>query len=180
MTSPSLNIKHHKTTEIRLKRFILKTLTVDNVTNEYLSWFADNQAKKYIEYASNKHTIQDLKVYVREKENSNNAWLLGIFTKDLSEHIGNIKYEPIDLSNRTAEMGILIGNEDWRGQGVGTEVILGTASWLKKKIGISTITLGVDTKNIQAIAAYEKCGFKTSLEGSKFKCTTSLRMSKLL
>ena len=150
------------------------------MTNEYLSWFANKQAKKFIEYASNEHTIQELKFYVKEKENSNNAWLLGIFTNDFSEHIGNIKYEPIDLSNRSAEMGILIGNEDWRGQGVGPEVILGSASWLKKKIGITTITLAVNNENIQAITAYEKCGFKSSPESSKFKCTTSLRMFKLL
>ena len=73
MTSPLLNIKHLKKKEIRLKRFYLKTLTEDEVTNEYLSWFADKQAKKFIEDASNEHTIQDLKFYVKEKENSNNA-----------------------------------------------------------------------------------------------------------
>ena len=77
-------------------------------------------------------------------------------------------------------MGLLIGNEDWRGKGVGPEVISGSASWLKKKIGIATITLEVNNENIQAITAYEKSGCKTSPESSKFKCTTSLRMSKLL
>ena len=150
------------------------------MTNEYLSWFTNKQAKKFIEYASNEHTIQELKFYVKEKENSNNAWLLGIFTNDFSKHIGNIKYEPIDLNNRTAEMGILIGNKDWRGKSVGPEVILGSASWLKKNIGITTITLGVDAENIEAIAAYKKSGFKSYLENSKFECTTSLRMFKLL
>ena len=43
------------------------------------------------------------------------------------QHIGNIKYEPIDFQAATATMGILTGANDWRGKGVGPEVIKGSA-----------------------------------------------------
>ena len=74
-------------------------------------------------------------------------------------HIGNIKYDPIDFNACTAEMGILIGNQDWIGRGVAGEVILASCLWLSKKIGVKKITLGVHPDNIGAILAYRKIGF---------------------
>jgi len=40
---------------------------------------------------------------------------LGIYTLESQEHIGNIKYEPIDLKCGIAIMGILIGEDKWKG-----------------------------------------------------------------
>ena len=57
-------------------------------------------------------------------------------------------------------MGILIGEEGWRGRGVALEVIKSSSEWLNKQYDINHIALGVDSKNIAAIKAYEKIGFK--------------------
>ena len=84
----------------------------------------------------------------------------GIFSRESNEHIGNIKFEPINFHNKTAIMGILIGEEGWRGRGVTPEVIKSSSEWLNKKYDINHIALGVDSKNIAAIKAYEKIGFK--------------------
>jgi [ribosomal protein S5]-alanine N-acetyltransferase len=145
---------------IELERFILKSLKEHHVTDEYLSWFEDVNAKKYIEYAFEQRSKKDLKNFVRSKNLKNDVLFLAIFDKINLQHIGNIKYEPIIFESATATMGILIGTKKWRGKGVGPEVIKGSALWMKENMGITKFFLGVNNDNIAAIKAYNKIGFK--------------------
>ena len=103
--------------------------------------------------------MEELKSYVSERENKRNVLFLGIFTKK-KQHIGNIKYEPIDYKGKTAVMGILIGDSDWRGKGVAIEVIKASAHYLAERYGVTTIFLVVDKNNKAAVSAYQKIGFK--------------------
>ena len=95
---------------------------------------------------------------------SNHALLLGIFDIANNVHIGNVKYEPIDFENRTAVMGILIGDKNYRGIGVAPEVIKASSIWLKNTHNITSIILGVSIENDKAINAYKKIGFITCKE----------------
>ena len=143
---------------ITTQRFLLKPLTIDDVDHRYLSWL-NLKASSYIEYAKSHPSIEELKNYVGERENRQDVLFLGIFTKEL-QHIGNIKYEPIDSKSKSAVMGILIGDNNWRGKGVATEVIEASGDYLAEQYGIKTILLGVDENNKAAVAAYHKVGFR--------------------
>ena len=145
---------------INTERFQLKSLTTKDVTEKYLSWF--NQSKeieKYISFAQKCEGIDSLMQYVKDKKDREDVLFLGVFCS-LGQHIGNIKYEPIDLKNKTATMGILIGDKEWRGKGVASEVIKISGKYLKNNYGIKYIDLGVDKSNARAISAYEKINFK--------------------
>jgi RimJ/RimL family protein N-acetyltransferase len=72
-------------------------------------------------------------------------------------------------------MVILIGEESWRGRGVAPEVIKSSSEWLNKQYDINHIALGVDLKNIAAIRAYEKIGFKNK----KTPCIVIINRSQL-
>ena len=142
-------------------RFILKELSLGDVSARYLSWINGPSKSLYIEYSSQNRTLDEVRNYVIKRTNDKQALFLGIFTRDQKEHIGNIKYEPIDFKNKTAIMGVLIGEENWRGKGVASEVIKSSSEWLGRRHGISQICLGVDSDNVAAIKAYEKIGFKS-------------------
>ena len=115
---------------INTERFQLKTLTVDDATEEYLSWFSSSkEVGEYIAYAKTNADINKLRQYVKEREDREDVLFLGIFT-DFGQHIGNIKYEPINLKDKSATMGILIGDKKWRGKGVATEVIKDSGKYL--------------------------------------------------
>ena len=145
---------------INTERFQLKTLTVDDATEEYLSWFSSSkEVGEYIAYAKTNADINKLRQYVKEREDREDVLFLGIFT-DFDQHIGNIKYEPINLKDKSATMGILIGNKEWRGKGVATEVIKDSGKYLKKNYKIKYIDLGVNKDNIAAVSAYKKMKFK--------------------
>jgi len=145
---------------INTERFQLKTLTVDGVTEEYLSWFSGSkEVGEYIAYAKTNVDINKLRQYVKEREDREDVLFLGIFT-DYGQHIGNIKYEPINLKNKSATMGILIGDKEWRGKGVAIEVIKDSSKYLKENYKIKYIDLGVNKDNIAAVSAYKKMKFK--------------------
>ena len=144
--------------EINTQRFLLRQLITDDISDKYLSWL-NREESPYIEYGKNDSTMEELKVYVSERERKKDVLFLGIFTKK-KKHIGNIKYEPIDLIRKTATMGILIGDKDWRGKGVAIEVIKASAHYLNSIYGVTTIFLGVNPNHKVAVSVYKKIGFK--------------------
>jgi RimJ/RimL family protein N-acetyltransferase len=160
---------------INTERFRLKTLTTKDVTEKYLSWFSESQkVAQYISFAQKKANMNDLIQYVKDRENRENILFLAIFT-DCAQHIGNIKYEPINLEDESATMGILIGDKEWRGRGVASEVIKGSSEYLKENYGVKNIELGVDKNNTPAITAYKKMQFKVTKEtDSGFKMLLNL------
>ena len=147
---------------INTKRFHLKTLTEDDVSEEYLSWFSNSkEVIDYISFAKINADIDKLRQYLKEREDKSDILFLGIFT-DTGQHIGNIKYEPINFKEHSATMGILIGEKEWRGKGVATEVIQYSIRFLKDKYKIKYIDLGVNEENVAAVLTYKKMGFKVS------------------
>ena len=104
--------------------------------------------------------MDSLRKYVKEREGRDDVLFLAIFTRNGHKHIGNIKYEPVDLVNGYAVVGMFIGEREWRGKGVAAEVIRHSSAWLQQTWGIREILLGVAKDNHAAISAYEKAGFK--------------------
>jgi ribosomal-protein-alanine N-acetyltransferase len=145
--------------KIHTERFLLRNLNSEDVSERYLSWLNDATAKKFIKAASDENSLSDLRKFIAEKENRIDVLFLGIFDLSTGLHIGNIKYEPIDLVNRYAVMGIMIGDVNYRSKGVAGEVITASSRWLNKNRNISEIILGVHKVNLAAVKAYEKIGF---------------------
>jgi [ribosomal protein S5]-alanine N-acetyltransferase len=142
------------------ERFLLRQLSVNDVTETYLGWLDDAETKKWISSASTTEKLMELKKYVLHRVAREDICFLGIFDRKNQLHIGNIKYEPVNAELGYAIMGILIGNVNYRGKGVFEEVFKASASWLKEHRNISEILLGVQNKNISAVHAYRKVGFK--------------------
>ena len=145
--------------EIKTVRFRLRELTEADATLRYLSWLANPEARRFIVAAKETQELSELAEYVRQRTNRPEVMFLGIFDKSSGLHIGNIKYEPINLELGYAVMGILIGDPDYRGKGVAAEVIKSSGIWLSDKFAINKIILGVDSDNANAICAYKKIGF---------------------
>lgn len=146
--------------EILTPRFRLRELRESDVTSRYLGWLANPAAQRFIAAAQQAHELSVLAEYVRQHINRPDVLFLGIFDRLTGFHVGNIKYEPVDSANGYAIVGILIGDIDFRGKGVATEVILASGQWLKHNRAISQILLGVSVDNQSAIRAYIKVGFK--------------------
>lgn len=140
-------------------RFVLRQLTAEDATLNYLSWLQNDSSSSFIVSSRADMTIEDLKEYISERMYQDDVLFLGIFDKDTKHHIGNIKFEPINRNKKIAVMGILIGDPEFRGKSVASEVIEITGKFLKENCSIDEIHLGVHKDNVRAIKAYLKVGF---------------------
>ena len=148
---------------IETRRFILRELTVADVSERYLDWLSDPEARKWIVAAAEARSIADLQDYVAKRVGRASVLFLGIFEKISGVHIGNIKYEPVLPDQRSAVMGILVGDPSFRGKGVFAEVFGASVAWLKKERRITSIHLGVEKAHQAALRAYINVGFVPDL-----------------
>ncbi len=153
-------------TVIKSKRCYLRQLGVNDDLASYLYWMQTPSNNPYILSAASNYDLTQLKKFIKICNNRSDVLLLGIFTNENSLHIGNIKFDKIDLVNKSATLGILIGNRNYRGTGIAREVIVVSILWLADNYHIKTIKLGVDPDNLSALNLYLKIGFKI-IEKSK-------------
>jgi RimJ/RimL family protein N-acetyltransferase len=73
--------------------------------------------------------------------------------------IGNCALLDIDWRNRSAELGILIGDKDYWGKGYGTETMRLLVRHAFETLNLHRVWLRVYETNPRAIRAYEKAGF---------------------
>ena len=91
--------------------------------------------------------------------------LLGVRDVVLGRHVGNIKLGPVLRHHGLAEVGILLGDRDARGRGVGTEAITLAASIARDRLGVRKLTAGCYASNIGSSRAFAKAGF--AVEGRR-------------
>ncbi len=166
---------------IQTERFVLKPLSIEHATAKYANWLIDPASQKFIVTAS-QYGLEYLREYIAKRCGRPDVLFLGIFLRETGEHIGNVKYEPINYSEKSAVCGILVGEPQWRGKGVAGEVIKASSRWLQAKRGISRILLGVSPGNPAALRVYEKLGFRcfASDGDGNLKMSLDLKASKNL
>lgn len=80
--------------------------------------------------------------------------------KDEWVHIGNIGLHRIDLKNRTAVLGIVIGEKELWGKGYGREAIRVLLRYAFFELGLNRVELETFAFNERAWRCYRAVGFK--------------------
>ncbi|MBP9694924.1 MAG: GNAT family N-acetyltransferase [Candidatus Magasanikbacteria bacterium] len=144
---------------IETPRLVIRTLRVEDASEKYARWLGDPEVNHFLE--TRQTSVDELRNYISEKIDLRDTLFLGIFWKENGDliHIGNLKFEPCDSASGIAHMGIILGEKDFWGRGVATEVTNASLDYLKKELNIKTVTLGVFAEHVAAIRVYEKCGF---------------------
>lgn len=144
---------------IETQRFQLRTLDHSFVNDRYLHWMNSEEVNQYLETRFIKQTIESLVTFVQEMLNSQSSFLLAIVDRNSEEHIGNIKLGPINFSHNSAPLGLVIGEKDWWGKGVASEVISALTEWGFNVLGLEKITAGSYSSNLGSIRAFLSCGY---------------------
>ena len=134
--------------------------TTDEELEKFTEWMNDFEVTDYTGRSGQITTI------VREKEwlensakNTENRNFNIIESKD-NKLIGTIGLEHFNWIERSAVLGIFIGDKDFRSNGYGTEAI---KLWLEygfKYLNLHSIRLDLLSINERAHKCYLKCGFK--------------------
>jgi len=97
--------------------------------------------------------------YERHTADDHQAWF-AIYERSTWHPIGTTGLLDIDLENRRAEFGIIIGEPDARGRGYGTETTRLMLDYAFTARGLRNVLLTVNAYNLAGLRAYEKAGFR--------------------
>lgn len=142
---------------VKGERVYLRELDVSDASIEYSNWLSDPEVNKYL--TSRNLTIEEIKNFIKEQKDNPNCLFVGIFVNENDKHIGNIKLEPIDFKRGKATFGILIGDKNYWGKGIGKEAMNLIIDYAFDNLNLKEINLGVAINHVGAIKLYEKLGF---------------------
>jgi RimJ/RimL family protein N-acetyltransferase len=125
----------------------------------YLGWLQDTQNNRFIQSARVDYSLEELISFIEVNNSDGNAILFGLFLRENDEFIGTLKVQPIDYSEGTAWLGIMIGSPEFRGLGFGREALEIVMDYFFNSLKLQDIYLGVDLLNLSAISLYRSLGF---------------------
>jgi RimJ/RimL family protein N-acetyltransferase len=125
-----------------------------------MRWISDPEVNQYL--IAGRYPINTAKQndWFEQGNASKTDVIFAICLRDGDRHIGNCGLHHIDFVDGRAEIGILIGEHDVRGQGFGTEAVSLLCDYAFTVLNLNRIQLGVFENNERARRCYLKVGFK--------------------
>jgi len=134
------------------KNIYLRPIESDDIGRGWLKWVNNPQSVKYLAYGK-PSTRRDL-----EASRPPDVYMFAVCLMEDDRYIGNARLSSVDWINRKASYGRLLGDEGFRGKGVGTEMLVLLAYYSFYRIGLNRIETGVVENNIASIRSNEKAG----------------------
>lgn len=138
----------------------LETLTVSNMSDDYVHWLQDREITRFLELRHASQTIESVTDFVSDCFKSEKNLLMGIFLHEGKKHIGNIKLGPVVWRYRRADIGIVIGDKNYWGQGMAAEAIKLLCDIAFHDLGLRRLQAGAYAENKGSVRAFEKAGFQ--------------------
>lgn len=134
--------------------------TSEEELEKFTEWMNDFQITDYVGRSSQVFTLEIEKEWLERASKDNKNVLFNIVELNTNKLIGTIGLENINSVQRAAELGIFIGDSEFRGSGYGTEAIKLLLEYGFKYLNLHSIRLSLVAVNERAHKCYLKCGFK--------------------
>lgn len=141
------------------ERLYLKKLSIDQIDDRFMTWFADENLMKYYTNSKKVITKESLVASIEEGEKAGNNYTYGIFYKENDSCIGTIKLGPINIPHKISDLVVLIGDNDYHGKGLAVEAIRLGNKLAFEKYDIRKLFGGMYENNIASIKAYTRAGW---------------------
>jgi RimJ/RimL family protein N-acetyltransferase len=125
----------------------LRPISVDDISDNYISWFYNEEVIKYTSHAIRPKTDFEIYDYVSKCCSDDTKALFGIYYYTNAKHVGNVILQDIDNYNRKAELAIMIGDPSVWGQGIGTTVCKFMLSHAFDRLNMHSVWLGTASPN---------------------------------
>lgn len=141
------------------EKVFVRALSLDDVSHDYLSWINDPEITRGMVTGVFPSDLENLRNYVRSAIADSNTVIFAICDKTNGRHIGNIKLDRFDYISGTCELGLMIGNPDYHGKGIGKEVCSLVTNYAFERLNLRKVSLTVYGNNPAAIRLYKSIGF---------------------
>ena len=137
----------------------LLPISVEDV-EKYTEWMNDFRTTDYLGRSSQIYTVENEKKWLEGSIEDKLNQIFGIVSLENDKLIGNCGIHKINSKNRTATLGIFIGDKKERNKGYGLDTIKLLLDYGFNYLNLHEIQLDVMSFNKRAIRCYEKAGFK--------------------
>lgn len=147
------------------RQIFITTLDLDLVLLEpgdaptLTSWFNDYGVTKFLGRGEFPMTLAEETKYLEEVYQNQSKLQLGIYHRQDRKLIGTTGIHDISAQHLNGEFGIVIGDNAYWGDGLGTQTLTAMLDWSFRVRGLRAITLRVLGNNPRGKRCYEKCGF---------------------
>jgi RimJ/RimL family protein N-acetyltransferase len=142
---------------LETRRLRLVPFAETHLTARYVAWLNDPQVMRFSEQRHRQHTLATCASYWRSFTGSPNyLWAIELSGHD-TRHIGNVNAY-VDKRNRVAELGILIGEREQWGQGLGREAWAAACDFLLNTAHLRKVTASTLAENRSMLAIMRATG----------------------
>jgi len=146
---------------LRGSKVYLRPLERSDLNEKYRGWLNDHEVTRYLETGAFPTTIEDLEKFYQGVTGSRSEVIFAIVDAKSHRHIGNVKLGPINWVHRRAMFGIMIGEKEFWGSGVGEEVTRMAVEYGFFRLNLNRIGLAVYAEHEAGVRCYQAVGFKT-------------------
>jgi len=140
-------------------RLYFRRLGEEDIRSEYVGWLNDPAVNQYLEIRHSAHTMQSCLDFVRNTNADPYSRLFGVFSKENHRHIGNAKIGFIKTQYSSGELSLIIGNKDFWGRGLGTEIVRAMTLYGFNFLELQRLEAGCYEENIGSLRAFLKVGY---------------------
>lgn len=137
-------------------RIYLSPISIEDA-EKFTEWMNDFEVTDYTGRSGAIMSLEGERKYLQE--NSNPEATFSIITLNEDKLIGTVGLERVDHMNRTAILGIFIGDKEYLSKGYGTEAIKLLLDYGFNYMNLHSIKLNLMSFNQRALKCYKKCGF---------------------
>lgn len=133
----------------------LSPISMDDA-EAYTSWLNDLETTRFLTVSSANISLQSEREALPRLASGHTYAIVATATDEL---LGNCGLTDIEDANRTAEVGIFIGSESYRGEGYGREALRLLCDYAFNALNLRSLMLRVYAYNERALSCYRKVGF---------------------
>jgi len=142
--------------DLASERVILRQMKKSDISQNFIQWLSNPETNRFLEVRHNPPSLKQQLAYVKECEDSAEKLYLGIFLKDLTM-VGSATLTRHGYNKM--EIGLMIGDENYRGQGLGSEVVRIVINWAKLE-NFHEVTAGYLHGNEASAKLFSSLGFE--------------------
>lgn len=142
--------------KVKGDRLYLSPINIEDA-EIYTKWLNDKEISDNLG-SSRMISLEYEKEWIRKNRD---AYNFAIVLRESDKLIGNCGFSNIDTINKTATLGIFIGDKDEQNKGYGREALKCLLDYGFNTLNLNNIMLTVFAYNERAIKTYKKIGFKT-------------------
>jgi [ribosomal protein S5]-alanine N-acetyltransferase len=148
-----------KSPTIESESYLLRPFKTSDM-DLWQKWYIDSEVQAFMPESFNEpQDIEEQYKYIEECGSNEEGYYWSIETKD-GVTIGTTALTELNDYHGVANLGIVIGDKNYWGKGVATEVISALVKYVFEHLNIFSICAEVEEENIPMMKALKKVGFK--------------------